>query len=371
MFVNSSILTSNFSSKISTINLFRNVLTYDNFSIYSTTVDEVTTPLVKPYYQIRLNTGEDFIVAYDNQIGVQQYSNGVINYYNPIELKQLIVEQLIPDIYSISSLAFTSPLCNAFTPNSPELICDYPIEEGVYTVPSLNKYQLPFTTTDLCEVPPYWLGVMLVSPLYGGIEPQLEVPNAVYATMIASCYGQESPSIYKTNGGRLAFNSPTINDRTKFSLDLENLGILGVDINSRLINNAYIFSRVEDRIQLLKGIFDIIGQVNLRKGTINVTLNNRELLNQIVFIIRSLRGEVLFTGYQSIEIQLPVDIYPFSIPSKTSLYTPKSVTYYPRYVISVTEMGNLASKELSLSSPSNTVLLLDTNNSMYISIKVN
>lgn len=371
MFLNSSILTSNFASKIVSLGLPRTVLTYDGFSIYTANLASISSVIVKPYYQIKLNTGEDFVVAYDNQIPVQQYPHETINYYNPIELRQLIVEQLITNIYTVPELAFTAPLCTNLQRNDSDTICDYPIEEGIYTVPSLNEFTLQFTNSDLCEVPPYWLGIMLVSPLYGGLEPQLEVSEAVYASMMANCTGQDSPRLYKTNGGRVAFNSPVISDRTKFSLDLENLGILGVDINSRTINNAYIYSRPQDRIYVLKGILDIAGQVDLRTGKVLLSLYNPELIKQVAFIVRSLRGEVLFRSNLSIEIQLPPDIYPFTIPSKTALYTPRSVTYYPRYVVSIELLGDLASKELSVNSPSNTALLLDTNNSMYIPIKVN
>lgn len=368
MFANSNLLRKD--SLILVNSLFNNaeLLTYDGYSITTTTVSSVSNNISKSYYQITVNTGERFLVSTNSQLLISRYPEDGYDYLYPIEIQNSINEQLNLGIYELRELAFISPFCNNYGSNLNEL-CDYVVPDGAITLPQVNKLITNFSTPDLCEVPPYWYGVFLTKELKG-IEPIIEVGEDIYLNMKQSCLGQESPSVYKTNGGMVAFKSPRINaTRTKLSLDLENLGLLGVSVDERDINNAYLFSSFNDRVKVLKGILDSIGLVDLRTNAVKLTLWNRRVLEDVALLVRSISGEAIFESQYTLNIQVPPNVYPFSIPSKTALYVPQEVTYYPRYIVSVQLIGDLSSRQITTSSPSNTVLLTDTNNSMYIPIK--
>lgn len=84
--------------------------------------------------------------------------------------------------------------------------------------------------------------------------------------------------------------------------EIKKLGISGNNSHNHFIPSAYLYSSIEDRIQLMQGLIDTDGYVDSR-GHIIYTSTSEQLANDVAFIIRSLGGVATITknkaGYKN------------------------------------------------------------------------
>jgi len=66
--------------------------------------------------------------------------------------------------------------------------------------------------------------------------------------------------------------------------ELKRLNVL----NNKHIPNEYLFNSRENRLKLLAGIIDTDGHCSIKKGSIHITMSNTEIIDQIIFLCRSL-----------------------------------------------------------------------------------
>jgi hypothetical protein len=363
MFINSYLLNRYSLLKVLDVNIGTELLAYDGYSINSTNVENVSGIVGKPYYLVTINTGEQFIIKGDSTLKTAIYPNETYSFLNPIQISTALNEQNI-SIYNIDSLAFISPHCTPYTIRSNKGPCSYNIAEGVITIPSVNKQAIDFEDTDLCNLPPYWYGILLTSKIWGSpSNPQIDTSLEIFNNLRDICGSTQNISVYKGNNNRIGFSGSNI--ETVFT----DAGITNVLLSQRRIDSKYIFTSIKNRQLLVQGILDNIGSIDLANEVVTVTLiENPTLLKDLALLINTLGGETIFRSEYTLEVQLPKHLYPFKIPSKTALYEPQDIIHYPRYIVSVQPLGYRHSKVLYTTSPTNTVLLLDNNNSMYIPI---
>ena len=78
---------------------------------------------------------------------------------------------------------------------------------------------------------------------------------------------------------------------------LKELGLLGTLSHTKFIPNAYKYAPIEDRLELLRGIFDSDGNCEKRTGQVSLHSTSLQLIKDVQEIIWSLGGIANFTTY--------------------------------------------------------------------------
>lgn len=135
--------------------------------------------------------------------------------------------------------------------------------------------------------------------------------------------------------------------------EIVNLGLFGKKSDKKFIPKDYLFSSVDQRIQLLRGLMDSDGY--LRDGDTQsvITTTSEQLSCDIKFLVESLGGYVKMTNKNPkftyngerknglpafvINCSLPKDINPFFISRKSEKYKPVNRHLY-RYIVDVEKL---------------------------------
>jgi hypothetical protein len=223
------------------------------------------------------------------------------------------------------------------------------------------QYYIPFSNILLDSIPPYWIGVFATKGCLEGPEPFLYLDREE-ASRIRDQGSWDFILMepYTTTPDKYFFRSYTyINERSKLSIELENLGLLFKSKEERLIHNSYIYSDFRDRVNLIQGIMDSVGYIDPITGISIALLSNQGIAKQLEFIVRTLGGTTT-TYYDSkvreylVSVYLPRTETPFSRPSLVNRYTyfePKLTPIYIESIERLDERGLVTSINLENNQP--------------------
>lgn len=210
---------------------------------------------------------------------------------------------------------------------------------------STIDYPLNFFQQDLRPLPPYWLGVLTMRGLLNREEPLGVLDPELVNIMAQSEYGYNRHRVIEPPLRELDneddiykfFSYESTGNRSQLSLDLENLELLYTDRCNRLIHPSYLFTDYHDRLQLLKGLMDAAGFLDLITGIAKIRIYSQQLVDDIFFLVRSMGGWVNIKPAGGGTYWL-LDIYmqtsPFSRPGLASQYKPINAVP-PRYIESI------------------------------------
>lgn len=111
-------------------------------------------------------------------------------------------------------------------------------------------------------------------------------------------------------------------------------------IGCEFIPDQYKYSSIEDRINLLSGIFDTNGHPSTYGG-VEVLLKSNKLVDDVIFIVQSLGGVAKFNNScGKLIVKLPPNIIPFKLKENINTYL-ASTKYLPdRIIDSVRYIGD-------------------------------
>ncbi len=117
---------------------------------------------------------------------------------------------------------------------------------------------------------------------------------------------------------------------------LDKMNLLGKDCYTKFIPEEYKYTSIENRIELIRGLFDTDGYIE-KGGGVVFTTTSKQLSEDVKFIIQSLGGRAkikeLFKTYSyegvkktgaltyNIYLRTPRDIVPFSVTRKTDRFS--------------------------------------------------
>ena len=159
----------------------------------------------------------------------------------------------------------------------------------------------------------------------------------------------------------------------KVKNNLCNLGLFGKKSDNKFIPKEYLYTSVENRIELLRGLMDTDGFVDARGVSVEFYSISKELAYGVKFLVESLGGLVTLsikdTHYidkggnkvvcqpcYRLYLRLPPSINPFNLPRKRDRYTPKTKYVPTRFIENVELVGK---KEAQC-------ILIDNPNHLYI-----
>lgn len=126
-----------------------------------------------------------------------------------------------------------------------------------------------------------------------------------------SSYFEENDLIFKKIPGdncdyRISsYNPNKPGDKNWLLMELGYLGLRGTKSDTKFIPDQYKMSSVENRIELLRGLFDTDAYVNKDKGRIEYSTASKKLADDVEFIVNSLGGvcsrRIKKTGYKDEE----------------------------------------------------------------------
>jgi hypothetical protein len=216
---------------------------------------------------------------------------------------------------------------------------------------------LHFEKRDL-PIDPYVMGVLLGD---GGLK---------YNPIISSCdpfilneieTRLEGSKLVYVNGSNCDYR---ITYPNRFDNPLKNiLKNINCNVSSldKHIPEDYLYSSIEDRISILRGLMDSDGSISLNdKGTSTFeyySTSSKTLSENVRFLVQSLGGTATISERETyyydsdgikidcnlsyaVNICMNPEINPFLLPRKSNMYIPK--TKYPprRYITNVEEIGN-------------------------------
>jgi len=154
--------------------------------------------------------------------------------------------------------------------------------------------------------------------------------------------------------------------------DLINLDLFGKMSYEKFIPYIYKFSNINDRIELLKGLFDTDGYIDKNNKCVDFYTSSDKLVKDVEFIVRSLGGKTKIYHKKNIKYEykvgknydnfsrlvatFPENICPFKLKRKSDVYN--STNRYPpsRAIKKIDYIGREYSQCISIES----------NDSMYI-----
>jgi hypothetical protein len=207
-------------------------------------------------------------------------------------------------------------------------------------------YYIPFSNIPLDSIPAYWIGVFATKGCLEGPEPYLYL-NEEEAQRIRDQgswdFILQEP--YSTTPGKYFFRSYTyINERSKLSIELENLGLLGVAIENRDIHDSYVYTDFRDRVNLIQGVMDSVGYIDPIDNKPKARVLSKSLANKLAFIVRTIGGLCKVTYDDLVreyilEVAMPYPEVPFSRPSLAARYVEYRPVLKPLYIESITKKG--------------------------------
>lgn len=149
--------------------------------------------------------------------------------------------------------------------------------------------------------------------------------------------------------------------------EIRKLNLNNFNSCTKFIPDDYIFSSINQRLELLQGILDTNGYVSKKTGEIELLLTSKQLINDMQFIVQSLGGIgrikekwVKYNGenklYWKINIKLPIEFIPFKLNRKLKLYKQSSKHLLNRGIDSINYVGK---KEAQC-------ILIDSEDHLYV-----
>ena len=327
----------------------------------------------------KLLTPEGYIRMGDIKVG-----DSVINSYGkPTEVVG-VFPQGVRDIYKISFSDGTSTTCD---------------EEHLWTVQSANdrfRNKNPFRTKSLKElnslpiryyqgnakwyipivkpiefskkellVEPYLLGLLLGD---GGLTSKgirftsadEEILNFIKDNISPLTLKKRSRYDYSLSKGRNGKITNHLVDKLKI------LGLMGLGSSEKFIPKQYLFSSIEDRLALLRGLMDTDGTVGGEDGHIEFNSTSKALTEGIIFIVQSLGGTASkkerYTSFtykgekkrgklsSRVSIVLNNEFNPFRLERKASIVKPR-IKYFPyRTIMKIEYVGKKEAQCIKVAS---------------------
>lgn len=283
-------------------------------------VTAVTT-YIDDLYEVRLNNGRSLSCHLSSKFQVR---GGQYKEWTVVSLEELM--SWFPLIIDPHYCACKSePYMNAY----------YEVRQVLYYI--------PFSDIALDAIPPYWIGVFATKGCLEGPEPYLLL-NEEEAQRVRDQGSWEFilKDPYTTTPGKYFFKSYTyINERSKFSIELENLGLLGTPLNKRDIHDSYVYTDFRDRVNLIQGVMDSVGYIDPIDKKPKARVSSNTLATKLAFIVRTIGGlcKVSYDGDYVIEVAMPYPEVPFSRPSLAERYVEYRPNLEPLYIDSITKEG--------------------------------
>lgn len=140
---------------------------------------------------------------------------------------------------------------------------------------------------------PYILGVLIgdgcITNVCGFTSADSEIINQVQNNL------KDEYKLSHTND--LYYNIIQVNKNgpNKYVSELNHLGLLGKHSYEKFIPKEYLYDSIENRIELLKGLFDTDGTIS-NNGTIEYSTSSEKLMLDVKYLVESLGGKVRYTS---------------------------------------------------------------------------
>lgn len=207
-------------------------------------------------------------------------------------------------------------------------------------------------------IPPYVLGVILGDGSIGYNSISISKPDMFVFEKCKNLLGSTVSMSINADKKRcftwriVKNSSGTKNDYIQV---LKEYGLMGKMSYDKFIPEDYLFSDIQDRVDLLNGLMDTDGYVEKRGYATLFTTTSHMLKSGIVSLVNSLGGTAAVTNKKPyytykgkrlegapayvISIKLPPEINPFTLPRKRDAVIPKAKYGPVRYIVDVIPVG--------------------------------
>lgn len=222
-----------------------------------------------------------------------------------------------------------------------------------YSIPIVKP--IKFSKKDLL-VNPYLLGILLGD---GCFKQTIKISSGD-DEIIDECKNKLNENFYlkksKSNKYDYSILNKIPNKKHSFRYIIEELGLLDLKSEEKFIPKNYLYSNVNDRIELLQGLMDSDGTINKNGTTFSFTSTSKNLILDLKFLIESLggvinpireknkkykyKGEIKIGKLSYImSFRLPNEIIPFKLERKKNIIKSKTKYFPIRYIKEVEYVG--------------------------------
>jgi hypothetical protein len=186
-------------------------------------------------------------------------------------------------------------------------------------------------------------------------------------------------------GYRIVDRNSSKSRKNTLRLLLDDLGLWGKNSKEKFIPISYKLGSSSDRSNLLQGLMDTDGTVDKSGKSITFNTSSEVLANDVVFLVQSLGGiakvssrfpsykdasgnKVLCSKAFRVDICLPNNIKPFSIPRKANRVMGKVNYLFTRYIDSIEYIGTKECQCITVAAKDNLYVTKDfivTHNSVF------
>lgn len=262
------------------------------------------------------------------------------------------------------------------------------LEKFKYTSPKgqvLYRYRLPiceavnFADNHNLPLHPYIVGALIGDgslnnlPKYNAsfTSADVEIADRISDLLPKTCAIKKSTRFkYCLNDAQGARGKGKVSRMTQAVIDA---GIANCKAHTKFIPDVYLYSSIEDRIELLRGLMDTDGSINNATSTYHTC--SEKLANNVRFLVQSLGGLATLNrkpdhrGYRDmyvLHIQMPESINPFYLPRKAGKVKRKHKL--AKTIISIERVKNQPARCITVNSKKGLYLANDcivTHNSAW------
>jgi hypothetical protein len=318
--------------KVSDLAISNKVLIYQNNRTSTYSITKFSNS-INPLYKVTFSDGTQLIVSDSHLLPTRIYNSNNNYELKSIEYLRSVVQRsdyYVRDLNYVCCYNSCSINTTSFNGALEVRAVDFPFE---------------LQSNNLCSLPPYWIGVITIKGILEQKEPLIKLTEELKNSMNNRCVGErqhfiiDKPSSLEEEiySFRSLFN---INKRSQLSIDLENLGLLYSNPCYRYIHKSYLFTSFNNRLEILRGIIDSGGYINVHNGGgISIKVKSEKLMKDIYFLVRSLGG---YAFIETIGNSYKLDIFlrdnPFSLSKFSINYRPPSTIPIPPKLIKTIEI---------------------------------
>lgn len=230
------------------------------------------------------------------------------------------------------------------------------MDRGLAHVNGNYKFFIPmlkspdFYSSSKLPIHPYVLGALLGD---GGIAHDVPVFTSADPEIISRVsellMGGVSLKHAENYDYRISKSSGRQSDPNPLTVELRELGLMGTKSETKFIPEIYLFQSHENRLQLLRGLMDTDGWVEIGKRGNHTAFCSvsKQLADGVVLLVRSFGGVAnirrKYTSGQDVYvvgISLPSGIQPFHLLRKAKLHNISRAKYEPvRAITSIQYVG--------------------------------